>query len=53
MGSYGILWDVMIFLWDFMKFMGFYGMYPLVMANVAMENDHRSSDLPIENGDFQ
>ena len=31
--------------------MGFNGIYLLVMANIAMENDHRNSGyIPIENG---
>ena len=40
--------------------MGFYGdllgltrMYPLVMTNIAMENDHLCTvDFPIKHGDF-
>ena len=29
-----------------------YGSYPLVMTNIAMENDPFIDGLPIENGDF-
>ena len=32
--------------------MGFYGIYPLVITDIAMENGHGNSGLPIENGDF-
>ena len=28
--------------------MGFDGIYPLVMTNIAIENGHRNRDLPIE-----
>ena len=43
MGFYGILWD----------FMGFYGIYPLVICYIAnWKMAIEIVDLPIENGDF-
>ena len=32
--------DVMLISWDFI---GLYGIYPLVMTNISMENHHRNS----------